>query len=54
MFYSWSDVVIDLNTESPEYLDIRKVEQGLQTLQNAKKPGRNLHCLMVFEKCKPV
>ncbi|CAD5117993.1 DgyrCDS6734 [Dimorphilus gyrociliatus] len=50
----WKDIVMDLNTESPEYFDIRKSEKGLQTLQTAKKPGRNLHCLMAFEKCKPV
>ncbi|XP_053311283.1 basic immunoglobulin-like variable motif-containing protein [Spea bombifrons] len=45
----WADIVTDLNTQNPEYLDIRHTERGLQ-YRKTKKAGGNLHCLMAFQK----
>ncbi|XP_034386666.1 basic immunoglobulin-like variable motif-containing protein [Cyclopterus lumpus] len=45
----WMDVVTDLNTQNPEYLDIRHTERGVQRRQT-KKLGGNLHCIMAFQR----
>lgn len=45
----WSDIVTDLNTQNPEYLDIRHTERGVQS-RKTKKIGGNLHCLMAFQR----
>ncbi|AWP11417.1 putative basic immunoglobulin-like variable motif-containing protein [Scophthalmus maximus] len=45
----WSDIVTDLNTQNPEYLDIRHTERGIQR-RKTKKVGGNLHCLMAFQR----
>ncbi|KAF3691264.1 Basic immunoglobulin-like variable motif-containing protein [Channa argus] len=45
----WLDIVTDLNTQNPEYLDIRHTERGLQR-RKTKKVGGNLHCIMAFQR----
>uniref|UniRef100_A0A452RVT1 DNA excision repair protein ERCC-5 n=1 Tax=Ursus americanus TaxID=9643 RepID=A0A452RVT1_URSAM len=45
----WADIVIDLNTQNPEYLDIRHLERGLQ-YRKTKKVGGNLHCIIAFQR----
>ncbi|XP_067086242.1 basic immunoglobulin-like variable motif-containing protein [Osmerus mordax] len=45
----WADIVTDLNTQNPEYLDIRHTERGIQC-RKTKKIGGNLHCLMAFQR----
>ncbi|XP_058885480.1 DNA excision repair protein ERCC-5 homolog isoform X2 [Acipenser ruthenus] len=45
----WADIVTDLNTQNPEYLDIRHTERGLQ-YRKTKKVGGNLHCLLAFQR----
>ncbi|KAG9277725.1 basic immunoglobulin-like variable motif-containing protein [Astyanax mexicanus] len=45
----WADIVTDLNTQNPEYLDIRHMERGIQ-IRKTKKVGGNLHCLMAFQR----
>ncbi|XP_053404168.1 basic immunoglobulin-like variable motif-containing protein isoform X2 [Mercenaria mercenaria] len=45
----WEDIVTDLNCQSPEYLDIRRLDKGLQK-RNTKKTGGNLHCIMAFQR----
>nr|XP_054605649.1 basic immunoglobulin-like variable motif-containing protein isoform X1 [Nothobranchius furzeri] len=45
----WQDIVTDLNTQNPEYLDIRHTERGLQQ-RKTKKVGGNLHCIMAFQR----
>lgn len=45
----WADIVTDLNTQNPEYLDIRHTERGIQ-YRKTKKVGGNLHCLMAFQR----
>ncbi|XP_036395959.1 basic immunoglobulin-like variable motif-containing protein [Megalops cyprinoides] len=45
----WVDIVTDLNTQNPEYLDIRHTERGIQC-RKTKKVGGNLHCIMAFQR----
>ncbi|KAK7889153.1 hypothetical protein WMY93_024713 [Mugilogobius chulae] len=45
----WSDIVTDLNTQNPEFLDIRHLERGIQR-RKTKKVGGNLHCIIAFQK----
>ncbi|XP_038615165.1 basic immunoglobulin-like variable motif-containing protein isoform X2 [Tachyglossus aculeatus] len=45
----WADIVTDLNTQNPEYLDIRHLERGLQ-YRKTKKIGGNLHCILAFQR----
>ncbi|XP_062910959.1 DNA excision repair protein ERCC-5 [Mobula hypostoma] len=45
----WTDIVTDLNTQNPEYLDIRNPEKGIQ-YRKTKKVGGNLHCIIAFQK----
>ncbi|KAM6921812.1 basic immunoglobulin-like variable motif-containing protein [Xenentodon cancila] len=45
----WLDIVTDLNTQNPEYLDIRHTERGVQR-RKTKKVGGNLHCIMAFQR----
>ncbi|XP_028301204.1 basic immunoglobulin-like variable motif-containing protein [Gouania willdenowi] len=45
----WLDIVTDLNTQNPEYLDIRHTERGIQH-RKTKKVGGNLHCIMAFQR----
>ncbi|KAJ3599733.1 hypothetical protein NHX12_033689 [Muraenolepis orangiensis] len=45
----WADIATDLNTQNPEYLDIRHTERGIQ-YRKTKKVGGNLHCIMAFQK----
>ncbi|KAM3619307.1 uncharacterized protein V6R79_005996 [Siganus canaliculatus] len=45
----WMDIVTDLNTQNPEYLDIRHTERGIQR-RKTKKVGGNLHCIMAFQR----
>nr|XP_043900646.1 basic immunoglobulin-like variable motif-containing protein isoform X1 [Solea senegalensis] len=45
----WVDIVTDLNTQNPEYLDIRHSERGIQR-RKTKKVGGNLHCIMAFQR----
>ncbi|XP_077014750.1 basic immunoglobulin-like variable motif-containing protein isoform X3 [Tamandua tetradactyla] len=47
--FRWADIVIDLNTQNPEYLDIRHLERGLQ-YRKTKKVGGNLHCIIAFQR----
>lgn len=45
----WLDIVTDLNTQNPEYLDIRHTERGIQR-RKTKKVGGNLHCIIAFQR----
>ncbi|XP_053240421.1 basic immunoglobulin-like variable motif-containing protein isoform X2 [Podarcis raffonei] len=45
----WADIVTDLNTQNPEYLDIRHLERGLQ-YRKTKKVGGNLHCIIALQR----
>ncbi|KAI7807811.1 basic immunoglobulin-like variable motif-containing protein [Triplophysa rosa] len=45
----WADIVTDLNSQNPEYLDIRHLERGIQ-YRKTKKVGGNLHCIMAFQR----
>ncbi|XP_068686825.1 uncharacterized protein [Montipora foliosa] len=45
----WEDIDKDLNNESPFYLNIRQLHEGIKQL-NTKKTGGNLHCIMAFQK----
>ncbi|KAM8786342.1 basic immunoglobulin-like variable motif-containing protein isoform 3-T5 [Rhynchonycteris naso] len=47
--FRWTDIVTDLNTQNPEYLDIRHLERGLQ-YRKTKKVGGNLHCIIAFQR----
>ncbi|XP_064615393.1 basic immunoglobulin-like variable motif-containing protein isoform X2 [Liolophura sinensis] len=47
----WTDISTDLNCNNPEYLDIRRLEKGLQK-RKTKKTGGNLHCIMTFQKSR--
>ncbi|XP_062591646.1 basic immunoglobulin-like variable motif-containing protein isoform X1 [Saccostrea cucullata] len=47
----WTDIVTDIGCVNPEFLDIRRLEKGMQR-RKAKKIGGNLHCIMSFTKCK--
>ncbi|KAH0511724.1 Basic immunoglobulin-like variable motif-containing protein [Microtus ochrogaster] len=47
--FRWADIVTDLNTQNPEFLDIRHLERGLQ-FRKTKKVGGNLHCLIAFQR----
>lgn len=35
-FFRWTDIVTDLNTQNPEYLDIRHTERGIQYRKTKK------------------
>lgn len=41
-YYRWADIVTDLNTQNPEFLDIRHLERGLQ-FRKTKKVRTPLH-----------
>lgn len=45
----WTDIVTDLNTQNPEFFDIRHTERGIQ-YRKTKKTGGNLHCIMAFQR----
>ncbi|XP_048240896.1 basic immunoglobulin-like variable motif-containing protein [Haliotis rufescens] len=45
----WSDISTDLNNQSPDFLDIRRLYRGQQK-SKTKKVGRNLHCIITFQK----
>ncbi|RVE74090.1 hypothetical protein OJAV_G00037860 [Oryzias javanicus] len=45
----WMDIVTDLNTQNPEYLDIGHTERGIQQ-RKTEKVGGNLHCIMAFQR----
>ncbi|KAL3846383.1 hypothetical protein ACJMK2_017447 [Sinanodonta woodiana] len=45
----WEDIKADLNSENPNYLDIRRLEKGVQQ-RKTKIKGGNLHCIMSFQK----
>uniref|UniRef100_A0A8W8IJT5 Basic immunoglobulin-like variable motif-containing protein n=1 Tax=Magallana gigas TaxID=29159 RepID=A0A8W8IJT5_MAGGI len=47
----WMDIVTDIGCVNPDFLDIRRLEKGMQR-RKAKKAGGNLHCIMAFSKCK--
>ncbi|XP_067948062.1 basic immunoglobulin-like variable motif-containing protein [Watersipora subatra] len=44
----WDDIVKDLNTGNPNYIDIRRIWKGDQLRK--KDGGGNIHCIMAFEK----
>lgn len=43
----WADIRKDIELQSPQFLNIRKLELGVQK-RKTKKVGGNLHCLMLF------
>eukprot|EP00062_Callorhinchus_milii_P007257 gi/632949190/ref/XP_007890007.1/ PREDICTED: DNA repair protein complementing XP-G cells [Callorhinchus milii] len=45
----WTDIVTDLNTQNPQYLDIRNTDKGIQS-RKTLKVGGNLHCIMAFQR----
>eukprot|EP00762_Andalucia_godoyi_P003065 ANDGO_01076.mRNA.1 Basic immunoglobulin-like variable motif-containing protein len=46
----WRDISADLESQMPSFLNIRKIEEGVQTRKNCKKVGGNLHCFIAFER----
>jgi hypothetical protein len=49
----WSDIVLDLDQQFPNFFDIRRTEKGIQkreikTAVQKKKIGNNLHCIIEF------
>jgi len=51
----WEDIDKDLNTKSPEFINIRHLDRGLQIREckqktSESKLGGNLHCIIKFEK----
>ena len=44
----WSDIVTDLQCESPSRFNIRHPERGVVTREGSKKVGGTLHCLLGF------
>lgn len=46
----WEDIDKDLSTKSPDYLNIRNLDRGIQQNSYNKKAERNLHCLIHFKK----
>jgi hypothetical protein len=46
----WKDMVTDLTSQMPNYFNIRKADEGVQTRKTCKRPGGNLHCLLRFER----
>lgn len=49
--HRWMDIITDIGCVNPDFLDIRRLEKGMQR-RKAKKAGGNLHCIMAFSKCK--
>ena len=49
VYCRWSDVVTDLDCQSPAYFNIRHTERGVQH-RRTKRTGGNLHCIMAFKK----
>ncbi|XP_076454115.1 uncharacterized protein LOC143289128 isoform X2 [Babylonia areolata] len=49
----WDDISIDLNCQSPEYLDIRRDWKGLQRRPSGKNEGGNHHCILAFQSGGP-
>lgn len=51
----WSDVMRDLTMENPEYLNVRKLNEGVQVKDNMdpSKKGKNCHCIMEFSAIRP-
>ena len=51
----WSDIMTDLTTENPEYLDVRNLDKGIQTKENLDplKKGKNCHCFLEFSAIRP-
>ncbi|XP_048758287.1 basic immunoglobulin-like variable motif-containing protein isoform X3 [Ostrea edulis] len=47
----WTDIVTDIGCVNPDFLDIRRLEKGMQR-RKTKKIGGNLHCIISFTKCK--
>lgn len=47
--YRWSDIVTDLDCQSPAYFNIRHTERGVQH-RRTKRTGGNLHCILAFKK----
>jgi hypothetical protein len=47
----WTDIVTDIGCVNPDFLDIRRLEKGMQR-RKTKKIGGNLHCILSFTKCK--
>ncbi|RUS75066.1 hypothetical protein EGW08_017172, partial [Elysia chlorotica] len=47
----WEDICTDLNTEFPEYYDIRREWKGVRRRKSGKSTSGNLHCIMAFQKC---
>jgi hypothetical protein len=53
----WKQIYQDIDCAFPNFFNIRKAEQGVQTKTSAsfttgKHVGGNLHCLIEFERTK--
>ena len=46
----WRDIDTDINTQFPNFFNIRQSEKGVQTREKCKRVGGNLHCLLCFRK----
>lgn len=44
----WLDIVTDLNTQNPEYLDIRHTERGIQRRKTKKVKQTNKQTNLCF------
>lgn len=54
----WDDIVLDISQQNPNFYNIRKPSQGIQTrtgevFTTGKKLGKNLHCIIEFENQEP-
>jgi hypothetical protein len=46
----WRDIEVDIQTQFPDFFNIRQSEKGVQTREKSKRVGGNLHCLLCFRK----
>ena len=53
--FKWRDILLDLNQAFPKFLNIRKLDLGIQEktsqcFKTGSKAGGNLHCIIEFER----
>ena len=45
----WEDIFTDINCKMPQFYNIRKTEEGIQTKEKPARVGHNNHCIIEFE-----
>lgn len=49
----WEDILLDLNTQLPNFINVRKLYMGLQTKSHDMRPSTS-HCILEFVALKPL